>query len=121
MGRGQFTWMQWEDISMSLPGEAEAAAFIRDHFHDHDLKSWVGLFEPILQGDKTHDLRVLDRDYKIGDILLLREYEPVTKVYTGRSCRVKVTFITSAIHTPCVFSPFALHPGMGVLSIKRVD
>ncbi len=28
----------------------------------HELKSWVGLFEPINVGAKTHDLRVMDRN-----------------------------------------------------------
>lgn len=85
---------------------------------NHELKSWVGLFEPIFQGLKTHDLRVLDRDYKVGDICILREYEPITKEYTGREVVVEVTYITSKLHEACAFSPFALHPGMGVLSIK---
>lgn len=86
----------------------------------HELKSWVGLFEPIYKGDKTHELRVLDRDYQVGDRLILKEYEPITKEYTGRECEVEVTYITSAKHQACAFSPFALHQGMGVLSIRRM-
>ncbi len=86
----------------------------------HDLKSWVGLFQPILDGVKTHDLRVMDRDFEVGDLCRLREYEPVTKEYTGRSVLVRITYITSAKHGHCAFSPFALHPGMGILSIERV-
>jgi hypothetical protein len=84
----------------------------------HELKSWVGLFEPIMKGEKTHDFRVLDRDFQVGDSLRLREYEPTTKKYTGREVTVDVTYITSAKHQQCAFSPYALHPGMGVLSIK---
>ena len=87
----------------------------------HELKSWVGLFEPICKGEKTHELRVLDREYKVGDVCLLYEYEPVTKTFTGRQVYVQITYITSAQHNPCAFSPFALHPGMGVLSIKKVE
>lgn len=86
----------------------------------HDLKSWVGLFEPILKGDKTHDLRVMDRDYQVGDILLLREYEPILKEYTGRQVRAQVTYITSSKHQECAFSPFALHKATAILSIKRL-
>jgi hypothetical protein len=87
----------------------------------HDLKSWTGLFEPIYKGEKTHELRVLDRDYKIGDRCLLREYDPLKKEYTGRKCWVEITYITSSQHQECAFSPFALHPAMGVLSIKRIE
>lgn len=87
----------------------------------HELKSWVGLFEPILKGEKIHELRVMDRDYQIGDILNLREYDLLTKTYTGRECAVEVTYITSSKHQECAFSPNTLHPAMGVLSIKKVD
>lgn len=72
-----------------------------------------------MNGEKTHDLRVLDRDYQVGDTLMLREYEPERQAYTGRACEVKVTYITSAKHTACAFSPFALHHAMGILSITR--
>lgn len=87
--------------------------------YQHVLKSWTGLFEPILKGEKTHDLRVLDRDYGVGDICLLREYDAVEKTYTGREVEVIITYITSAKHEQCAFSPFGLHPAMGILSIRR--
>lgn len=87
----------------------------------HELKSWVGLFAPILNGEKTHDLRVMDRDYQVGDVCRLREWHPTESAYTGREVCVKITYITSAQHSPCAFSPFALHPGMAVLSIAKVD
>ena len=86
----------------------------------HFLKSWVGLFEPIYNGSKTHDLRVLDRDYQVGDICLLKEYKPIEREYTGRECLVEITYITSSQHGECAFSPFALHPATGILSIKRI-
>lgn len=87
---------------------------------NHILKSWVGLFEPILLGIKTHDLRVLDRDYKVGDICLLREYDALTTEYTGREVLVEVTYVTSEKHGHCAFSPIGLHPAMGILSIRKV-
>ena len=86
----------------------------------HELKSWVGLFQPIADGVKTHDLRVLDRDYKVGDTCLLKEYKATTKEYTGRSVEVEITYITSEKHAACAFSPFALHPSIGVLSIRKI-
>jgi hypothetical protein len=88
--------------------------------YDHELKSWVGLFEPIFNGTKTHELRVLDRNYMVGDTLRLREYDPVEGTYTGRECFVEVTYITSSHHSPCAFSPIALHDAMGVLSIRKI-
>jgi hypothetical protein len=87
----------------------------------HMVKSWVGLFEPILKGEKTHDLRVMDRDYKVGDKLFLQEYEPVTKTYTGRDVTVTITYITSSKTQECAVSPTALHPATGILSIVLDD
>ena len=88
--------------------------------HKHELKSWVGLFEPIFKGEKTHELRVMDRDYQVGDICLLREFSPIEKTYTGRECLVKITYITSSKHNECAFSPFSLHPATAILSISKL-
>lgn len=90
----------------------------------HDLKSWVGLFEPIATGSKTHDLRVMDRPFTTGDTCRLREWEPTKREYTGRECVVEITYITSGAHEPghqpCAFSPIAIHPASCILSIKLV-
>ncbi len=88
--------------------------------YKHELKSWIGLFEPIFKGEKTHDLRVLDRDFQIGDTCKLREYNPFDKTYTGRELYVEITYITSSKHQECAFSPMTLHPATGILSIKLV-
>lgn len=86
----------------------------------HILKSWTGLFQPIYDGLKTHDLRVMDRNFNEGDICLLLEYEPTKKLYTQRWVQVLITYITSKRHNPCAFSPYALHEAMGTLSIKVI-
>ena len=87
----------------------------------HELKSWVGLFDPIFSGAKTHDIRVMDRDFKIGDICRLREWDAVSRCYTGRETFVKITYITSSKHQACAFSPFALHDAMAILSITKIS
>ncbi len=63
----------------------------------HELKTWPSYFIPILDGYKTFDIRVNDRDYKVGDVLWLREYSPATKAYSGRSMHVTVTYVTAAL------------------------
>lgn len=87
----------------------------------HELKSWVGLFDPLSRGLKKHEFRVMDRDFQVGDVCLLREYEPVTKEYTGREVYYRITYITSAKHQHCAFSPNALHQGMAVLSVEILE
>lgn len=88
---------------------------------NHSVKSWKHFFQAIKAGVKTHDMRDLkDRNYCVGDTLTLREYDFVNGVYTGDTCRVKVTYITSAA-TPCAFSSSALAPGYCILSLKLLD
>jgi hypothetical protein len=87
----------------------------------HELKSWTGLFEPIYTGLKTHDVRVMDRDFQVGDVCWLREYNARTRTYTGRECYVEITYITSSQHQECAFSPIALHPDSAVLSINLLE
>lgn len=73
----------------------------------HDLKTWPEPFELTWRGYKHHEVRVDDRDYHVGDELLLREYDPSSLVYSGRSVRVLVTCITRAPFVPaglCVMS-----------------
>ena len=84
----------------------------------HEVKSWVGLFEPLMKGEKTHDFRTMDRPYEVGDLMRLREYDPITQTYTGRECKKIITYITSARHGHCAESPTKLHPATGILSIK---
>lgn len=87
----------------------------------HVLKSWVGLYEPLASGAKPFDLRVMDRDYQVGDICEINEWQPRTRTFTGRKVLVEITYITSGQHVPCYFSPIALHPDMAVLGIKLLD
>lgn len=42
----------------------------------HDLKTWPPYFQQILDGDKTFDLRINDRDFQPGDYLIFREFIP---------------------------------------------
>lgn len=84
----------------------------------YNVKSWTHFFQAIKRGDKLHDMRDLrDRKYKVGDVLILQEYDPFKGEYTGDTCRVKITYITSA-DTPCAFSSSALAPGYCILSLK---
>ena len=86
---------------------------------EHRVKCWPQFFDPIVSGEKTHDLRRADdRDFRIGDLLCLEEFDPKTNRYTGRQFKVKITYITSADH-PCALSDRALHPDFCILSIRK--
>jgi len=53
-------------------------------------KTWPELFQKMLEGKKNSDVRLADFDIKEGDILVLEEYNPETKEYTGRTIKKKV-------------------------------
>jgi hypothetical protein len=87
---------------------------------EHKVKSWPQFFEATLSGAKAHEVRRLtDRDYRVGDRLLLREYDPITATYSGRELVVRITYMTSA-EAPCAPSEECLHPDFCILSIVKV-
>lgn len=87
----------------------------------HELKSWTHFFKEIVNGNKTHDLRWFkDRDFKIGDVIRLFEYDNINGVYTGESALVQVTYITSN-KCPCAYSSSALENGYCILSIRFIE
>lgn len=47
-------------------------------------KIWPEYFELIEKGEKKFELRLADFDVNKGDTLILEEYDPKTKSYTGR-------------------------------------
>lgn len=62
--------------------------------HIHDLKTWPAFFRAVWDGRKTFDIRINDRDFEVGDTLVLREYDPETNTYSGRSIIRRVTYVT---------------------------
>ncbi|OHA67999.1 MAG: hypothetical protein A3D59_02745 [Candidatus Wildermuthbacteria bacterium RIFCSPHIGHO2_02_FULL_47_17] len=58
-----------------------------------EKKTWPGMFQKILDGDKTFDLRVADFNAEEGDTLVLREFDPKTNQYTGRSVEKIISFV----------------------------
>lgn len=59
----------------------------------HDLKIWPQFFGDVADGRKRAELRKNDRDYRVGDVLNLREYDPVAEQYTGRGVTAVVTHV----------------------------
>lgn len=55
------------------------------------LKTLPQYFEEVVKGNKKAELRLNDRDFKVGDIYELEEYDG--KTYTGRSVTVRITHI----------------------------
>jgi hypothetical protein len=86
----------------------------------HKLKTDPGLYEDVQTGHKKHEIRFDDRDYRVGDILVLQQtsytgeqmrLEPhaCPLRYTGEEMRVKVTHVLRG---------YGLQPGWIVMSIE---
>jgi hypothetical protein len=85
----------------------------------HKVKSWPKLFAAAKNGEKQHELRKNDRDYKVGDLLVLQEFDPETQSYSGCEICVEITYITSA-EAPCAISTEAMGNEFCILSIRAV-
>ena len=81
----------------------------------HILKTHPHPFQAVLDDWKTHELRKNDRNFKVGDILTLREFDPDLddgEQYTGRQVDVLVTYISGGM-------TFDLPSDLCVMSIRR--
>jgi len=63
----------------------------------HKLKSWPDFFEPVLNGTKRFELRINDRNFNVGDVLHLMEYDDRKRVFTGRSVKKRVTYFMDGV------------------------
>lgn len=59
---------------------------------EHRLKTWPIFFAEVATGAKTFEIRKNDRDFKVGDVLILVEYDPDTNTYSGDEMKVMVTY-----------------------------
>ena len=51
----------------------------------HELKTLPIYFEEVIEGRKSFEVRKNDRNFKVGDMLALNEYDAEKKEYTGNS------------------------------------
>lgn len=75
----------------------------------HSLKILPEYYDLHCNGSKTFEIRQNDRDFQVGDFLLLEEYFPETKRYTGRSILKPVKYIFHG-------GQFGLEPGFVIIS-----
>lgn len=87
---------------------------------EHRVKSWTHLYQAAKSGHKKHDFRDLtERDYKVGDTLILCEYNFELGEFTGMESTYRITYITSN-RTPCALSSAVLDNDYCVLSIEKI-
>jgi hypothetical protein len=91
----------------------------------HPLKCWPGPFTAMMLGDKTCEYRKNDRDFQVGDVLVLEEYCPEVPGlemknvgYTGRRLYVRATHIVGLM--PQERTAFGIPEGYVVMSVVRI-
>lgn len=84
----------------------------------HSLKTWPEYYHAVESGEKPFEVRKNDRDFQVGDVLLLRKYqnprpgyEHVPGFYTGAHMRRRVTYI---LHGP----GFGVEAGFCILGLE---
>jgi len=60
----------------------------------HDIKCQPDQFAALLNGSKRFEFRRNDRNYKVGDLLTVREYRIGSNTYTDRAATFEVLYIT---------------------------
>ena len=60
----------------------------------HELKTWPEFFKDLTNRTKTFEVRRDDRDFRAGDILWLREWDPGAEKYSGRELWRRITYRT---------------------------
>jgi hypothetical protein len=61
----------------------------------HELKTWPQFYEVVANGTKNFEMRLNDREFRIGDMLRLCEFDPEVNTYSGRSCDRRIKYILS--------------------------
>ena len=91
---------------------------------EHILKIWPNAFAAVKDGTKRFEWRLDDRGFEVGDVLVLREWDPTERRFVD-SCgrhsqyfeyselRVRVTYIARGMH--------GIPPNYCIMSIELVE
>jgi hypothetical protein len=77
----------------------------------HTLKTLPDYFRAVESGEKTFEIRKNDRDFKVGDILVLEEWTGAD--FTGRKISREVTYLLPG-------DQFGIADGYCIMGIRRL-
>lgn len=66
----------------------------------HELKCWPESLDPLFKGLKSFDVRKNDRNFKPGDLVVFKEWEPKIKSYSGRWVRKRINYMITGTIAP---------------------
>lgn len=78
----------------------------------HELKILPQYFRAVLERRKTFEVRKNDRPFAVGDVIFLREFNPLSELgYTGRVWYGNITYILN--------DPLYCKKGFVIMSIEE--
>jgi len=80
----------------------------------HKLKTWQPYFSEVMSGIKRFEVRKDDRNFNVGDILILEEYDQELQELTGMVCKAIVIYKLPG-------GSFGIEKGYCVLGIRYFD
>jgi len=87
---------------------------LTNYYETHTLKTWPEFYKGIVSGVKTFELRKNDRNFQVGDVVKLDEWDPKKKDYTGRWTERNITDILTG-------PAFGLQEDYVILSLASVE
>ncbi len=78
----------------------------------HEVKILTQFYNRVFTEQKTFEIRKNDRDYQVGDILLMREFDPEKREYINHSQPISARIV--------YMSAFEQKEGFVVLGIKYI-
>jgi hypothetical protein len=79
----------------------------------HQLKAWPKYFSAVARGEKPFEVRKNDREFAVGDRLILQEFRPGFG-FTGAECVRDVTYVLPG-------GQFGLSEGFVVMGLSGPD
>ena len=74
----------------------------------HELKVYPEFYVPLVIGVKRFEIRRADRNFVVGDVLLLREWLKSPPAFTGRSCQFIVTYVLGKREFPALLDGYVV-------------
>jgi len=81
---------------------------------EHELKCFPDYFMEVWEGRKTFELRKNDRDFRQGDLIWLRAWNPTTQTYTTKELTRRAGYILYG-------GEFGLPVDMCIISLLEID
>lgn len=83
----------------------------------HNLKTLPVHFKEVYAYNKTGELRFNDRDFKLGDFLILEEWDSVS-LYSGRRVQAMITHVLTSEEFQGLKEGFVL---LSMSGLKRIS